>query len=37
MTGVEIKEIKGGDFMEEVVYLDKNREKKKRLKRKDCL
>ena len=23
MTGAEIKEIKGGDFMEEVVYLDK--------------
>ena len=32
MTGVEIKEIKGGDFMEEVVYLDKKSGEEKALK-----
>ena len=32
MTGAEIKEIKGGDFMEEVVYLDKKSGEEKALK-----
>ena len=32
MTGVEIKEIKGGGFMEEVVYLDKKSGEEKALK-----
>ena len=31
MTGVEIKEIKGVDFMEEVVYLDKKSGEEKAL------
>ena len=37
ITGADIKEIKGAAFMEEIVYLDKKMEKKKRLKRKGCL
>ena len=31
MTGAEIKEIKGGDFMEKIIYLDKKSSRTERI------